>query len=234
MKTPLPIQLICLDLGGVMIRIASGWQEACRRADVPAPIDMQSPANMPALMELNYLHETGRISDEDFAFGIAQRIGLSPEQVMSAIDAWLLGPYPGAGELMLELAVHSKCRAACLSNTNRRHWSLMNQVGGKNHLPLMDLHARYTSFDLESMKPDAEIYRRVEQASGVQPAAILFFDDYPANIQTALDRGWNAHRIDPTTGDSPSQVRRHLISLGLLDKTSEENRPPVLSSLKDD
>lgn len=221
MKTASPIQLICLDLGGVMIRIASGWEDACRRANVcPPPAftasAMRDPAHMPVLMDLNERHETGRISDNQFACAVASQVGCSPEQIMAAIDAWLLGPYPGAADLMIELTTHPTLQVACLSNTNRRHWSLMNQTGGPNHLPLNRLHARYTSFDLAAMKPGSDIYRRVEQISGIEPAAILFFDDHPANIQTAIDRGWNACRVDPTTGDSPAQVRRHLVQRGLL------------------
>jgi 2-haloacid dehalogenase len=42
------------------------------------------------------------------------------------------------------------------------------------------------------MKPELAIYRHHEKAFGLDPAAILFFDDSPANVEGARAAGWNA------------------------------------------
>lgn len=41
-------------------------------------------------------------------------------------------------------------------------------------------------------KPDARFYRLVEEATGLDPAAIFFIDDKPANVAGARDCGWTA------------------------------------------
>ena len=48
------------------------------------------------------------------------------------------------------------------------------------------------SGDVRLLKPDVEIYRRHAKDFALLPAATLFFDDSPANIEGARKAGWNA------------------------------------------
>lgn len=50
------------------------------------------------------------------------------------------------------------------------------------------------------VKPDLAIYHHHVEAHDLDPAATLFFDDMPANIEAARAAGWNAERfVDPAT-----------------------------------
>ena len=42
------------------------------------------------------------------------------------------------------------------------------------------------------IKPDPAIYAHHTKAFGLEPAATLFFDNSPANIEAAREAGWNA------------------------------------------
>lgn len=56
------------------------------------------------------------------------------------------------------------------------------------------------SADVKLVKPDLAIYRHHAESHDLEPAAILFFDDMPANIAAAREAGWNAERfVDPAT-----------------------------------
>lgn len=69
----------------------------------------------------------------------------------------------------------------------------------------------YVSGRMGVMKPDAEIYRRVEEDCGVPPAGLLFADDRPENIAAAEARGWQGHLFD-----GPDGFRTRLEQEGLL------------------
>jgi HAD superfamily hydrolase (TIGR01509 family) len=161
-------------------------------------------------------YETGTIDDAEFDRRAAAALGLSVEQVAGAVDAWLKGPYPGARDLIRRLGRCESIHSACLTNTNRRHWRAMTQLGA-HELGLEELTWRFTSFDAGQMKPDAGMYayaERIAAVAGVTPGSILFFDDNPANVAAAASRGWHAEQIDPD-GDPPEQVLRHLERYGV-------------------
>ncbi|MBN8999955.1 MAG: HAD family phosphatase [Rhizobiales bacterium] len=63
------------------------------------------------------------------------------------------------------------------------------------------------------VKPDLAIYRHHAESHDLDPAAILFFDDMPANIAAARAAGWNAERfVDPAT--MRADLARYGIALG--------------------
>lgn len=53
----------------------------------------------------------------------------------------------------------------------------------------------YISGHMGVIKPDPEIYRRLEEDSGVAPEALLFVDDRADNIAMAASRGWQTHQF---------------------------------------
>lgn len=208
------IRLVCLDLGGVLVRICSGWEEACRLTKLNLPPALNDPAVVKQVAQISRLHETGRIDDAGFDQQVATITGLTPAQVAAAAEAWLTGRYSGAVELVEWLAGHPTLKSACLSNTNARHWWRMTE-SPELGLPLKELTWQFVSFKIGFMKPSPEIHRHVEQVSGLAPSQILFFDDNPANVAAAQACGWQAEVIDPSGDDSPEQVRRSLKRRGL-------------------
>jgi FMN phosphatase YigB (HAD superfamily) len=204
-----PIQLVCLDLGGVLIQVCRDWREACEAAKLELPRPIFDPEMVGRLGEINREHESGRIDEAAFERQAAALTGLTPQQIAAAAAGWLRPVYPGAFDLVGRLAAaQPRVRSACLSNTNTRHWRMMN-TPGPHQLGLERLTYRFVSFELGHMKPSAEIFRDVERLAGLPPASILFFDDNPDNVAAARACGWQAERIDPHR-DPPGQVVEHL------------------------
>src|SRR3954453_5202548 len=85
------IQLVCLDLGGVLVRVCGDWQEACRAAQLQLPPRVLSPELLAALPETGRQHESGRIDEAAFEREAARLTGLSPRQIADAAAAWLKG-----------------------------------------------------------------------------------------------------------------------------------------------
>lgn len=213
--TPSPIQLVCFDLGRVLIDICRGFAEAAGRAGVAAPACLQEPGVRQRVLEVFHEHESGRVDDDGFAAAVGDILTCPPPHVLATLRAWLKGPFPGVSELVEDLRRRPHVQLACLSNTNGMHWNMMIAGSGPTALPLHRLHHRFASHLLGCMKPDARIYQHVEQATGIAPQAIVFFDDRPENCQGARDRGWHAHVI-AEDGDPVTQMRRHLAEHGVL------------------
>ena len=71
----------------------------------------------------------------------------------------------------------------------------------------------FISGHLGVIKPDPEIYRRLEETSGIAPDALLFTDDRADNIAMAASRGWQTHLFE-----DPQGWADRLVEAGLLTK----------------
>src|SRR5688572_21389161 len=126
-STKTSVKLVCFDLGGVLVRIVRNWAEAYQRAGVVPP--SATEAAWAAHHDLMIRFETGEIDEPGYlaaAPGVVGN-GVGPDAIVKIFDAWLLGMYPGAAELIDELRSRG-VKAACLSNTNARHWGLLARL----------------------------------------------------------------------------------------------------------
>jgi FMN phosphatase YigB (HAD superfamily) len=208
-----PIHLVCLDVGGVLVRICSGWEEACRIANVELRPEVSDAAVLKQVVEVAHRLEHGQIDEETFDQEVGALVGLPPERIAAAAEAWLVEVYPGALELVDWLNGLPGIRAACLSNTTTRHWRMMT-TPGQTYAGLERLPHQFLSFEIGHMKPSGEIFQHVEQVTGRRPNQILFFDDSKANVDGAKACGWHAELIDPKD-DPPGQVRHALRRYGI-------------------
>jgi putative hydrolase of the HAD superfamily len=188
------IELVCFDVGGVLVRICRTWAEGCAAAGI-APRDLALWAEIgPARRTLIHEYQTGRIDGATFADRISALVsGLySPAEILGVHHAWLLDEYEGVGDLVDRL--HSTgLETAALSNTSHEHWCRMGEYPAvmriRHHLP---------SHRLGLQKPDPKIYQRLEQQLGYAGAQIIFFDDKVENVEGARAAGWHSALIDPT------------------------------------
>ena len=201
------IELVCFDLGRVLIRIADGWRDACAACGAPVPAQAGRPEFAAKVNELCIEHECGRIDNDTFDRRTAELAGLTVKQVAAVSDAWIGKPYCGAAAL-IEQVLDCGAQTACLSNTNDRHWRIMSN-DSDGGLPLDRLHFRFASHLIGAMKPSDKAYAHVEAATKIAPQAIVYFDDDASNVDAAVRRGWQAVRIDPAN-DPVSQMKRHL------------------------
>ncbi len=208
-----PIKLVCFDLGGVLVKICGDWAEACRLAGVSKPTAMTDDRIVQRINAINTRYEIGQIDDAAFECEVADAAGMTPRAVAALCGVWLKGPYPGT-ETLLDRLKPTGVRTACFSNTNARHWRIMNGEATKKW-PLRRLNYRFASHRIGAMKPQPEAYEHVEGASGTAPESILFFDDSADNCSAARQRGWQAEQIDPQ-GDTVGQMHVHLERYGTL------------------
>ena len=135
--------------------------------------------------------ERGGCTPEAFAAGVVADWGLevSAEVFLAEFGTWLVGPMPGAEQLVAQ--TREALPVAVLSNTNRVHWD-----AGAGRWPLLEMfdHA-FLSFELGMVKPDPEIFLHVAETLDLPPARVLFLDDNRLNVEQAAAVGLQAARV---------------------------------------
>ena len=208
------VRFVCFDLGGVLVRIARSWEDACRRAGVDlshaTAADWERHRALMLRYETGELDEAGYLREAPACVGGGDRV--TAAQIVKVFDAWLLGMYPGAAELLTQLRARG-LKTGCLSNTNARHWGSLTRL--LEYRPLLELDFRLASHELHAMKPDERAYRRAEEVTGFRGSAILFFDDKRENVEAARAVGWKAEVVD-RADDAVPQIREQLARHGVL------------------
>ena len=150
----------------------------------------------------------GQCTPEEFAAGAVAEwsLSVSPERFLAAFGQWLIGPYPGAFELLAKLS--ERYVVACLSNTNE-----LDCRRFRNELRLHE-RFRYSFFSNEIglRKPEPQCYRFVLKAMDAQNTDVIFFDDSRECVDGARAVGLQAHQC---IGVPP--LVEQLTALGLLD-----------------
>lgn len=206
------IRVVCFDLGGVLVRICRSWDEGCKAAGLEVRGDSTiDPDGADGARAVSHLHQTGKIDRDEFLRQVVRsRHGLYTfDEVRRIHEAWLLGEYPGVGDVVDRLHAVGLSTAA-LSNTNHAHWERLT-----TYPTLKRLRHRLASHELGLAKPDIAIYREAEKRLGASASSILFFDDLPENIEGARQAGWDAVLIDHT-GDTAAQFMNALHARDIL------------------
>jgi len=211
------LKLICFDLGGVLVRIAHSWQEACERAGLPVRA-LDDAGRGEAALELWSLRlHAGQVTLPEYCAGLSTALDgvYSAEEIEAAHRVLLAGDYDGVAELVSAVRA-TAVSTALLSNTNDAHFSDLR------HGPAVRLLDHlFLSHETGLLKPGAAIYAHVEVSTGVAPEAIAFFDDTAANVEAARTRGWRGLVIDHRAPTAP-QMRRALIDWGVLTGCARE------------
>src|SRR4051812_48047796 len=203
------IDIVCFDLGGVIVKICRTFEEACTVAGVPVRGD---PALVPvATFELDRQHALGLLSAETWAEESARALGerYSPAEILRVYHAWMLGEYAGLDSVLGRIEERG-VTTACLSNTTEGHWRRLVHRDGEAPLAgppefpaIVRLQRHYASHRLGLLKPEEAIYRAFEQQVGHRGRSILFFDDLPENVESARRVGWRAELVDHRTETAP-------------------------------
>jgi len=208
LERPKAVRVVCLDWGGVLLRICRSWEDACRLAGLPLPASPVDDATRDTRRSLSEDYQLGRLTCDDYFESVAR---LSPGYAASDIerlhDAYLIAEYDGALELAQELAGSERVASALLSNTNHRHWLRRSEFAAAavlEHQVASHLHA--------VAKPNESFYRVLESKTGFSGDQIAYFDDLPENVDAARAIGWQAVRVD-YNGDTIAQVRTSLVGV---------------------
>jgi putative hydrolase of the HAD superfamily len=204
------IELVCFDIGGVIVRICRTWAEGCAAAGItPRNLELWKETG-PARKSLIHKYQVGRIDGTTFADRTSALVsGLySPAEIMGVHHAWLLDEYEGVADLVGRLHLNG-LETAALSNTSHEHWCRMGEYPAvmriRHHLP---------SHRLGLQKPDPKIYHRLEQQLGYGGTQVIFFDDKIENVEGARAVGWHSELIDPAASPA-AQITETLRSHGV-------------------
>lgn len=193
------VPTVVWDIGGVLLR----WEPRVLLTEVLLP--RHPGADVDVLRRDIFgsaaWHEfdSGRIGPEELAQRAAAPAGLDPEDLHLLLDAI----YPHLTDLTPTWELVRRVRAA-----GHRVVYLSNMP----HLITGRVGPRMTSLfeeglfscDAGEAKPSPGIFPIAEEALALDPATLLFFDDGPANIETARSVGWRAELF--TDADAAERV----------------------------
>jgi len=205
------VKAVCFDLGGVLVQIHHNWEEALAAAGLDA---LCAPGIIRPLpdFEAIELFQMARISEDEYLLELSKHLNTTPAEAKRVHMTVLRDAYPGTHELIEELNKKSII-TGCLSNTSAPHWLVM--LEDPEYANIQSLHHKLASHELKCHKPSAEMYEAFEQAVGVAPDEIVYFDDGRAHVEAAKARGWRGHWID-SLGDTAAQMRTALHAEGVL------------------
>lgn len=208
-----PIQLVCFDIGGVLVRICRSWEEGCHAAGLPLRDGAMKilKREFQARRRLVNLYQTGKMDTDEYCRRVSETIEgrYDSGEIRAIHDAWLLEEYEGMSDVID--AIHEAgVKTAALSNINAVHWERLDEFPAVSRL-----HHRFGSHLIGHHKPQPEIYRVLESSLNVSGADILFFDDLLENVDAARAIGWRAVHVDH---EAPmvAQVRTALVEHNVL------------------
>lgn len=133
-------------------------------------------------------YERGAVSTAEFCATLRTELdtSISDEAICLAIsDMFSLN----TSTLALAAALKSQhFPIGILSNTCHAHWDFIkNRYSFSGMFPVHVL-----SFELQTAKPEPEIFVKASQLAGVAPQEIFFTDDLPTNVEAAKAAGFDA------------------------------------------
>ena len=202
--TPVPIQTLFWDIGGVIL--TNGWDKG-QRTRVLGGLGVDLDAYEAVHDEANFFWERGLMTAREFfektVLAANPKITFDPLWSLVCAESRVLNP--GCFEILSALS-RSGYRVATLNNESRE----LNE----HRLGAFDLRNYFDYFIcsgyLHEMKPAPAIYRDAIDISGLPPETSLFIDDKAENCDAARSLGMNA-----IVFESPAQLSQALVALGI-------------------
>lgn len=187
---PTAVEVLVMDLGGVCCR----WLPDRRLAALAAISDLPPGTIDGLLFESGWddACERGRFELAELLEQLRAMLGLAAgpdaDAVLRAAWAQAFEPDPAVVG-WLPWAI---CRTALFTNNGP-----LLEVALDHELARVGerFEERLFSWRLGVTKPDPAAFERATEALDVDPAAIFFVDDSPANVAAAEAAGWRGHRF---------------------------------------
>ena len=138
---------------------------------------------------------TGKMTDEAWREEVATRLQREYPDAngAGAVAAWSdpVGEiFPGSRDVLTR--ARELGTVCLLSNATSRLNADLAALGISGHLDHI-----FNSSEIGFAKPDERIYAHIEEALDVDPEQIVYVDDGPANVEAAIERGWNGLLAEP-------------------------------------
>lgn len=198
------IKNLIIDLGGVLIDLdRQRCIENFRKLGLP---DVEVVLDIYHQQDFFQKYEKGLITSAEFRDVLREKIG-KPVTDAQIDDAWnsFLVSIPAA-KLDLLLNLRKDYVVYLLSNTNEIHWEWACQHAFRYKTFRVEDYFEhiYLSYEMNMAKPDAEIFQKVLDDTGIIPAETLFIDDSAANCRAAEALGITTYT--PKAGEDWSHL----------------------------
>lgn len=177
-----------LDIGNVLVRFDQS-RSAAALAAVGADLSDRA-----ALEDLVARYERGAVDRSAFLGGLRSILGHEAGDADVA-RAWQEIFEPNAPMWELVERLHRAYPLYLLSNTNCLHHEYLV----REYPVFAKFSGGVFSYRAKMMKPDPEIFALAIRQFGVSPAATVYLDDLPVNVEAARGAGLRAFRYDPDT-----------------------------------
>lgn len=192
------------DVGKVLGNAQFGWREILATSGESYqdhPLANGQISDFDAYLK----YETGEISTDSYLDSLQEVFCLTSKEAAFRVHASiLLEEFDGVQEVIQRLHTQG-IETATLSNNNPIHWQLFTSSGKYPSVEL--IQQKLVSYQLGFMKPDPRIFSEFCKVTGWVPSEIVFVDDSPKNIETAIACGWRAKRIDPSEPVAEQLIR---------------------------
>ena len=199
------IDTVVFDLGGVLI----DWDPRhLYRQLFSDPEEMEVFLRDVVSPDWNAEQDSGRTWAEATAL-LLEEHPQHEDMIRAYVERWddmLGGPIEGT------VAILSEVREAGLRVYALTNWSAETFPRARALFPFLEWFGGIVvSGDEGIRKPDPEIWRRTIERFGLDPAATVYIDDMPRNVEVATELGFRAIRFE-----GPEQLRERLVELGVL------------------
>ena len=143
--------------------------------------------------------DAGRFTAQEISVLTAKRLGLAVQDVQHMVDAIEdhITPIPSSVQVLEDVYAQKAAKSYKL-------YFLSNMPapyarGLERHAFMRCFDGGIFSGDVGLIKPQPEIFQKLESMYGLHGQQILFIDDHPANIAAAHIAGWQTlHLTDPS------------------------------------
>lgn len=183
MTAPAPIQAAVFDLDGLLVNTEELYQHVGgellrRRGKTFGPDLLDAMMGRPPAVSLAIMIEWHGLADT------VETLAAETGAIFAGLLDERLEPMPGALALVDTLAARGLPRAVATSSGPAFAHDVLGRVG------LLDRFAFVlTSADVVNGKPDPEVYRAAAARLGVEPAAMIVFEDSHNGCRAAVAAG---------------------------------------------
>ena len=202
-----PVAAIVFDIGNVLIE----WQPE-RYYD--ARIGPERRAAMFAEVDLHGMND--RVDRghgfRDVIYAVAEDNPAWAPEIRAWHDDWLMLASP-AIDRSVRLLRALRARGVpvhALTNFGIESFALAQS----EYDFLSEFDRAFVSGHMGVIKPDADIFARVEEELGLPGEALLFTDDRPDNVAAAAARGWRTHLFEGPAGWADRLVSEGILTQG--------------------
>lgn len=182
------IKQIYFDFGKVLIDYEKSLETVCKDFS----IDFDSILNL--YKELEYELGLGRITIKKFWQQCIEKFKLKNATDYDLPKSWV-SDYDIIQPINdLIYSLENKIDIGIISNIHDGIWEAALKY---KMVPDIKYKKVYLSYQLGLIKPDIELFRIVQNESGVNPEEILFIDDKPENLIAPTNLGWKTILFNP-------------------------------------